>query len=194
MQRIGIAGGIGSGKTATTERLTKLGWPVVDADVAAHVVTEPDRPAWLALCDAFGTSLLREDRSLDRGRLAEIVFHDVTSLKRLNHITHNAIKVEILQQLDSMNEAVAFVALPLFRPEHREVFDLDEVWSVQVRPETALARLVSFRSFSEEDARARLTQQMSNEERGSIVDRIIWNEGSIDDLYVQVDELVREWS
>ena len=192
MQRIGIAGGIGSGKTAATDRLSQLGWPIVDADLAARVVTEPDRPAWLALRDAFGASLLREDRSLDRGRLAEVVFHDASALKRLNHITHDAIKLEMLRQLSCVDAPVAFVALPLFRTEHRVVFDLDEVWSVQVRPETALTRLVSHREFSDADARARLDQQMSNEERGSIVDRVIWNEGSLEELYVQLDDLLRE--
>ena len=156
----------------------------------ARVVTEPDQPSWRALRDAFGTSILRQDRGLDRRRLADIVFHDAAALQRLNHITHSAIRVEILRQLRYVDASVVFIALPLFRSEHRREFDLEEVWSIQVRPETALERLVHCRGFTEADAQARLELQMTNDERAAIADRIIWNEGSLDDLYQQLDQLM----
>lgn len=187
MRRIGVAGGIGAGKTALTERLEDLGWSVVDADRVAHRVTEAGQPAWRALRDAFGDAVLGPDGSLDRTFVAEVVFHDHSALRRLNHITHGHIGQEIERELDSMHGSVAFVAIPLFLPEHRHIFKLEEVWAVLCEPETAVTRLREHRGFSEADACARLANQMTNDERITIVDRVLWNEGSLSDLYEMLD-------
>ncbi len=192
MKRIAIAGGIGAGKTALGDRLEALGYSVIDADVIAHQITQPGSPAWQALRDAFGDAVLGDDGSLDRAFVAEIVFNDASALRRLNGITHGQIGMEIARQLVAANGPASFVALPLFRPEHRAIFKLDEAWAVLVDPETAVRRLCELRGFREEDARARLANQMSNEERSAIVDRVIWNEGSLDELYAQVDVALRE--
>lgn len=175
-----------------TDRLASLGWTVIDADLIAHEITEPGRPAWRALREAFGDAVLNADATLDRAFVADVVFHDASALGRLNHITHGEIGAEIVRRLDEVTARAAFVALPLFRPEHRAIFNLDAVWAVQVEPATAVARLCASRGFSEADARARLSNQMSNEERSAIVDRVLWNEGSIEDLYHQLDVLLHE--
>ena len=83
---------------------------------------------------------------------------------------------------------MVFVAIPLYRVEHRSQLQLDEVWAIEVDPETAVARLVAGRGFSEDDARARLAAQMTNDERGAIVDRVIRNEGSLEELHAKIDE------
>ena len=188
MKRVAIAGGIGAGKSAVTEHLTSLGWPVVDADVVARKVVEPGEPAWRALRDAFGTAVLTSTEELDRAFLAEIVFHDATALRRLNAITHGYIGREMVRELDALTGPVAFVAIPLYRAEHRSQLALDEVWAIEVEPETAVARLTALRGFSEEDARARLAAQITNEERSAEADRVIWNEGTLLELYAQIDE------
>ena len=95
MKRVALAGGIGAGKSAVAEHLTTRGWPVVDADVIARRVVEPGKPAWRALRDAFGTAVLNGDGEIDRAFLAEIVFHDASALRRLNHITHRYIGEEL---------------------------------------------------------------------------------------------------
>jgi len=182
-----IAGGIGAGKTAVTDRLRSAGFTVVDADVVARRVTEPGQPALQALVDAFGSAILNEDGSLDRAFMAEVAFHDTTALRRLNRITHGYIGIEIIREMESAEGEAVFVALPLFLSEHRALFSLDEVWAVQVAPETALERLVKYRGFSAQDAAARLANQMDNDQRSSIVDRVIWNEGSLEDLYRKLD-------
>ena len=187
-----IAGGIGAGKTAVTERLRELGFSVVDADVVAHRVTAPGQPALEALRDAFGDAILREDGSFDRVFVADVVFHDPAALRRLNSITHGYIGLEIVRELESVQGEAVFIALPLFQPEHRQVFSVDLAWAVQVRPETALDRLVRLRGFSEEDARARVANQMTNDVRTEIVDHVIWNEGSLEDLYRELDEALHE--
>jgi dephospho-CoA kinase len=187
VQRIVIAGGIGAGKTVATNHLSGLGWTVVDADQIAHEITEPGRPAWRAMRDAFGDAVLNADETLDRAFVADVVFHDPSALRRLNHITHGHIGAEIARQIEGVNDEAVFVALPLFRLEHRSIFKFDEVWSIQVAPETAVDRLRACRGFSEDDARARLANQMTNEERGSIADRVMWNEGTIEELLEQID-------
>jgi dephospho-CoA kinase len=192
VKRIVIAGGIGAGKSATSEYLVSLGWPVIDADKIAHDVTEPGLPAYLAVRDAFGSAVLSEDGTLDRAFVADVVFHDRSALRRLNLITHGHIGVEILRQLDATTGPAAFIALPLFRPEHRELLQLDEVWAVLVQPETALTRLIEHRGFTLADATARLESQMTNAQRTAIVDRVIWNEGTFDELYQQLASALQE--
>jgi len=190
VERIGVAGGIGAGKSAVTDYLAELGWPVVDADQVAREVVEPGRPAWQALRDAFGDAVLDPEGRLDRAFVAELVFHDRSALRRLNHVTHGHIGAEIHRQLATLEHPTVFVALPLFRPEHREIFEFAEVWSVQADPEIAVARLMQYRGFRDDEARARIANQMSNEERAAIVDQIIWNEGTLAELRTQVDVLL----
>ncbi len=188
MKRIVIAGGIGAGKSAISDRLRTLGYSVIDADDVAHQVTAKGSPTLQALVDAFGSAVLADDGALDRAFVAEIVFNDPSALRRLNRITHGQIGLELVRQLDEATGDAVFVAVPLYRPEMRAGFAIDEVWAVQVEPETAVRRLVEGRGFKEEDARARLASQMSNEERSEIVDRVIWNEGTRDELFTQLDD------
>jgi dephospho-CoA kinase len=192
MKRIVLAGGIGSGKTAACERLTALGWPVIDADEIAHEITTPGQPALEALRDAFGDAILKPDGTLDRAFLADVVFNDPTALRRLNAISHGPIGAEILRRLEATKGPAAFVALPLFRPEHRAQLHLDEVWALQVEPATAVRRLVEGRGFNEADAQRRLDIQMSNERRAEIADRVLVNDGTLEELYDQLDVALKE--
>lgn len=175
-----------------SDRLVELGFGVIDTDAVARNVTAVGQPAWRALRDAFGDAVLSPDGTLDRAFVADVVFHDASALRRLNQITHGYIGIDVIDQLSAATGNVVFVAIPLFRPEHRAAFQLDEAWAVMVSPETAVQRLVVHRGFSEADARARLATQISNDERAAIVDRVIWNEGSLDDLYASLDEALRE--
>lgn len=192
MKRIAVVGGIGAGKSTVTARLGALGWPIVDADLIARSVTAKGTRAWQALRDAFGDAVLDGRGEVDRAFLADVVFHDASALERLNTITHGPIGAEMARQLTACTGPAAFVAIPLYRPEHRAGLGLDAVWAVQVSPETAVDRLVRLRGFSEDDARARLANQMGNEERAAVADRVIWNEGSLEELYVAVDDELAE--
>lgn len=187
MKRIVIAGGIGAGKSAATGYLAGLGYEIIDADDVARAVTEPGEPAWQALRDAFGDAVLDDDKHLDRGFVADVVFHDQSALRRLNLITHGHIGVEMRNRLDAATGECVFLAVPLFRAEHRSNLSIDEVWAIQVSPEVAQERLVNYRGFTPEDARARLASQMSNEEREDIVDVVIWNDGTLDELFAKIN-------
>ncbi len=192
MRTICVTGGIGAGKTVVTERLRARGVAVIDADQVARDVTVAGTPAHQALRDAFGDAILAANGEIDRPFLAAVVFHDAWALRRLNRITHAPIGEEIARRLAALHAPVAVVALPLFRPEHREAYGFAEVWAVQVPDDLAVRRLVDGRGYVEEEARARLAAQVSNDEREAMVDRVLWNTGTLDELYRAVDELVVE--
>jgi dephospho-CoA kinase len=181
-------GGIGAGKTAVTDRLLSLGFSVIDADEAARHVVEKGQPAWRALQDAFGSAVLTPEGDIDRKFLADVVFHDTSALRRLNHITHGYIGDELIARAATAGGETVFIAIPLYRPAHRAALGLDEVWAVLAEPETAMERLTMLRGFDGEDARARLAAQESNSDRTALADRVIWNRGSLEELYSQVDE------
>jgi dephospho-CoA kinase len=188
VKRIVVTGGIGAGKTAVTDRLSSLGFSVIDADVAARHVVEKGQPAWRALQDAFGSAVLTPEGNIDRKFLADVVFHDTSALRRLNHITHGFIGNELDAGVRAATGETVFIAIPLFRAEHRATLELDEVWAVLAHPDTAVGRLTTLRGFDDDDARARLAVQQSNDERAALADRVIWNEGSLEELYAQVDQ------
>ena len=161
---------------------------MIDSDDVAHQIVEPGKAAWQAIRDAFGDLVLKSDQTIDRDFLAKIIFSNDSARSRLNSITHPAIGIEILRQIEACTTPAVFIALPLYRSEHRQIFSLDSAWAVLVSPEIAKKRLVEHRGFSESDAQARIDTQVSNEIRSSIVDRVIWNEGSTEDLHNSVSE------
>ncbi len=179
---------MGAGKTAVTDRLSTLGFSVIDADLAARHVVEKGKPAWRALRDAFGTAVLTPEGDIDRKFLADVVFHDTSALRRLNHITHGYIGDELDAGLRAASGEIAFVAIPLYRNEHRAVLHLDEVWAVLASPNLEVERLTTLRGFDPEDARARLAAQSNNEELAALADRVIWNEGTLEELFARVDD------
>lgn len=192
MLRLGIAGGIGSGKSALADVLEAHGVVVIDADHVAREVVEPGEPAWRALVDAFGSAVLRIDGSIDRQFLADVAFPHPPNLRRLNAITHGVIGRTIVERLANLSERHVAVALPLFRVEHRQIFGLTEVWGIDVEPGEAVRRLVTFRGFDENDARTRIAAQMTNAERAAIVDVVIPNNGSLEEFQGVVSALVRQ--
>ena len=192
MLQLGIAGGIGSGKSTVTSALERAGIRVIDTDVIAREIVEPGRPAWQALIDAFGRAVTDGDGFIDRQFLASVAFPNPTALRRLNVITHGAIGLEVLRMLDECRDIDYAVAVPLFRPEHRSLFRLSEVWATEVDPDVAISRLIQYRGFSEEDARNRIQSQISNSERSAIVDVVIPNNDSIAMLENRIKVLLDE--
>ncbi len=165
---------------------------MIDTDVIAREIVEPGQPAWQALVDAFGRAVTDEAGRIDRKFLAAITFPNPTALRRLNVITHGAIGMEVLRALDESKDSHYAVAVPLFRPEHRTVFRLSEVWATEVEPEVAVSRLIQHRGFSDEDARNRIRSQISNSDRSAIVDVVIPNNDSIEALEERIRALLRE--
>jgi dephospho-CoA kinase len=194
MLRVGLTGGIGSGKSAVAARLAALGAVVLDGDKAARAVVEPGMPGLAQIADAFGPGVLRGDGSLDRAKLAGIVFADDDARATLNAITH-----PLIHQHLSAAEAAAVSAggtgtvvvhdIPLLA-EGQRASDFDVVVVVDVPAEVQVARLGA-RGMAEDQARARMAAQATREQRLAIADIVIDNSGSLEELDRRVGEV---WS
>ena len=178
MRTIGITGGIGSGKSTASQILGELGAEVIDADKVGHRIYLPDTPAWREIVAAFGAGVLAADRSIDRTRLGPIVFSDPEALRQLNAITHGKIFSYIQGQIDYMRDkqatrvVVVEAAILLEAGWHALV---DQLWVVVAAVDVVIARLKTYKQFTEEQARARIAAQLSNEERIAQADQVIWN-------------------
>jgi dephospho-CoA kinase len=196
--RVGLTGGIGSGKSTVAAGLVRRGALVVDADQLARRVVEPGGPAYGPLIERFGPEILQPDGTLDRPKLASIAFADPGALADLNGITHPAIAAAVDEQLDTLAAArpgaVAILDHPLLTPQRVIDHHLVAVVVVDTPTETAVARLMQHRGFQEADARARVAAQISREERLAFADVVIDNTGDIDDLDRQLDGVWAELS
>ena len=194
MLRVGLTGGIGSGKSEVSKRLAALGAVVVDADKAARAVVEPGTPGLARIAETFGAGVLQDDGSLDRAKLAEIVFADEEALGRLNAIVHPLVH-EWMRSADTAAAdsrgagAVVVHDVPLLAEGGRgSEFDL--VIVVDVPPEVQIERLEG-RGMPADQARARMAAQVTREKRLAVADIVIDNSGTLDDLDRRVCEV---WS
>jgi dephospho-CoA kinase len=189
---IGLTGGLGSGKSTVAEMLRELGAVVLNADQIGHQVYAPGGPAYDEVVAAFGPSVLAPDGTVDRRRLAGIVFQDPQALQRLNAITHPRIREGIRQRLDELAAQGARVAVLEAALLLEAGWDdmVDEVW-VTVAPAEVAARRAAERSgISLEEALARVRAQMPIEERARRGHVVIRTDCSLEETRQQVE---REW-
>ncbi|HEX4983983.1 MAG TPA: dephospho-CoA kinase [Ilumatobacteraceae bacterium] len=186
---VGLTGGIGSGKSTVSSLLAEHGAVIIDADVLVRELQAPGSPVLAQMAERFGDRIIRDDGSLDRPKVAEIVFNDETSLKMLNDIVHPALAVEITRRIEDArgSDDVVVLDFPLLAERPREGLSATVVVDVPV--ETAVERLVSSRRMDEADARARIANQVSRDDRLAIATHVIDNSGDLDSLREQVDEL-----
>ncbi len=202
MVRIGLTGGIGTGKSTVARMLAARGAAVVDADEIAREIVAPGGPAYDAVVERFGRELVSGDGTVDRAALASIVFADPAALDDLNSITHPVIGAMMLARLVSLDGAgagsgvaapgVAVVVIPLLRPAHVDALGLARVVVVDCPTEVAVARLVEARGMDETDARARMAAQPSREERLALADYVVDNGSTPAHVAAEVDALW-EW-
>lgn len=193
MKIIGLTGGIGSGKSTVAALLAEHGFPVVDADQLAREVVEPGQPALQELAEAFGQDVLLADGSLNRPELAARAFVDKERTELLNAITHPRIQ-ELREQRfqeaeDAGSDAVVYDMPLLVDKGVNKTMDLTVVVDVDV--EERIRRLVATRGLTEEDARRRVAAQVGDAERLAAADVVIDNNGPVEALGEQVDQLVR---
>lgn len=198
MVRIGLTGGIGSGKSTVAGLLAGRGAAVVDADVIAREVMAPGGAAYGPVVERFGPGVLEPDGTLDRAGLAARVFSDPVALGDLNALTHPAVGAAMLERLASLERLpayerpeVALAVIPLLRAAHVEALGLRAVVVVDCPTEVAVRRLMEGRGMEERDARARIAAQASREERLALADYVVDNSSTPAHLEEQVDEL---WS
>lgn len=190
---IGLTGGIGSGKSTVAALLAEHGFPVVDADQLAREVVEPGQPALAELAEAFGQDVLHDDGSLNRPELAARAFVDKEHTELLNSITHPRIRQlreqRFRQAADAGADAVVYDMPLLVEQGVDKHMDLTVV--VDVNVEERIRRLVSTRGLTEEDARRRIAAQVDDAERLAAADVVIDNNGPVEALGEQVEQLVR---
>lgn len=186
MLKVGLTGGIGSGKSEVTRRLAALGAYVVDADVLAREVVEPGTPGLAAVAAEFGAEVLRPDGSLDRDRLGAIVFADPAARARLNAIVHPLVGAATAQRFAAAPaDAIVVHDVPLL-VEVGLAAAYDVVLVVAATPETQGSRLVRARGMSADEARSRIAAQAPLADKLAVADFVITNDGSLDDLDRQV--------
>ena len=189
--RVGLTGGIGSGKSTVALLLEELGALVVDGDQIARELVEPGSPALAEVVDRFGAGVLRPDGSLDRAALADIVFPDPAALADLDAIMHPRIAArsgQLLVEAARDGVPVAVYDMPLL-VENGMAADFDVVVVVQAPMPVRLARL-ALRGVRAEDVRERMARQATDEQRAAVADVLIDNSGDVDALAEQVE---RAW-
>lgn len=195
MLRVGLTGGIGSGKSEVSKRLAAHGATIIDADKAAREVVAPGTPGLAQVVAAFGDGVLRPDGSLDRPKLGAIVFADEAARTTLNGIVHPLVHAHMREAEDrAIREggdwAVIVHDIPLLAEggqSRSSGFDLIIV--VDVPPELQVARLTGKRGMTAEDASARMSVQAAREKRLAIADIVIDNSGTLAELDKRVSDV-----
>lgn len=192
MRRVGLTGGIASGKSTVAECLRDLGAVVVDHDGLARQVVEPGSSGLAEIVARFGAGVLQPDGSLDRGALGAVVFGDPKARGLLNSIVHpRVVDAARVAQL-AAQEAGALVVvhdIPLL-VETGQAGDFDVVLVVEAPEDVRVERMVRDRGMRSDDARARIRAQASDDERRAVADVVFRNDGSRKDL---CDQVVRWW-
>jgi dephospho-CoA kinase len=191
MLRLGLTGGIASGKSAVAGMLRGLGFAVLDADSLAHKLIEPGQPAYYEVAREFGPEIVAPNGHVNRAKLGAIVFADSAKLTRLNAIVHPRVEAAALRQLDewarSGTHAAAFIeAALLVEAGYQKILDgLVVTWC---RPEQQLERLRS-RGLTEEEARQRIAAQLPLDEKVRYATHEIDCSGTLDNTRRQVQTL-----
>ena len=191
MLRIGLTGGIGSGKSTVAALLAERGARVVDADRIAREVVAPGTPGLAAVVAEFGPGVVAPDGSLDRPALAAVVFADPAARARLDGIVHPLVRARAAESIAAAPaDAVVVQDVPLL-VETGQAGSYDLVLVVETDEEVRVARLVE-RGLSAEDARARIASQATDEQRRAVADVVLRNDGDRDALAAQVDRFWAE--
>lgn len=191
MLRIGLTGGIASGKSAVAARLRELGFSVLDADSLAHKLIEPGQPAYEEVLREFGSAITDGQGRVDRAKLGALVFADRAKLDRLNAIVHPRVAEVVLRQFDEWQREgtrdAAFVeaALLIESGIHQNLDGLVVAWC---RAEQQVERLAA-RGLSEEEARRRIAAQMQVEEKLRYATEKIDCSGALEQTRRQVEAL-----
>lgn len=195
MLRVGLTGGIASGKSEVSRRLADRGAVVIDADLLAREVVEPGTEGLEEIVQVFGEQVLDADGALDRPAMGGLVFGDAEARKRLEAIIHPRVRARAAQiEAAADDEAIVVHDIPLL-VETGQADRFDVVLVVDVPAEVQVERLVTQRAMSEDEARARIGSQASQDDRLAVADLVVDNSGSLAELDARIDgvwaELIR---
>lgn len=190
---LGLSGGIGSGKSTVAKLLADLGAVVIDADVIAKEVLEPNQAGYQRAIEVFGESILDSDRRIDRKKLAELVFQNSDALAKLEAIVHPAVIARVAQIRNSLPESTVVVYDTPLLFEKNLQGQFDKVLIVVTDSEHRKARLIE-RGLEITDIEARIANQATDAQRRTVADFVIENNGSPEQLHDQVTKVWQQIS
>ena len=192
--RIGLTGGIGTGKSTVAQILVRRGAALVDTDAIARTLTAPGGAALPALRDAFGPDVFTADGALDRARMRDLAFGDAAQRARLESILHPLIGSEAMRQGQSGNAPVIVYDVPLMTPDSRWRARVDAVLVVDCEEETQVERVLRRPGWERATVERVMRQQLSREQRRGLADAVIYNDAlTLDELEREVDAVWQQW-
>ncbi|GAB3803998.1 dephospho-CoA kinase [Virgibacillus kimchii] len=192
---IGLTGSIATGKSTVSLMFDDFNIPVIDADKLSREVVKPGEKAYKEIIDAFGEEILREDKTLDRETLGQIVFADESKRNILNQIVHPAVRERMLEKRDDYikNEEKCIVLdIPLLFESKLTQF-VDKTLVVYADESVQLQRLMERNGYSEDEAMQRIKTQIPAKEKAELADKVINNNGSKFDSFRQLESILKDW-
>ena len=195
MLRIGLTGGLATGKSHVRVRVATLGLPTIDADTIAREVVRPGQPAWRDIRQRFTKGIWKTDGSLNRAALASLIFSDEVARKDLEGILHPRVYSVIRNWLDDLAQArihrAAVADIPLlYETGHDD--DFDKVIVVECEAKTQLQRVMARDGLSKEDAQQRIAIQLPTAQKAAKADIVISTDGTLEETDAQIDRFVQE--
>ncbi|QED48891.1 dephospho-CoA kinase [Cytobacillus dafuensis] len=193
---VGLTGGIASGKSTVSSLLIEKGITVIDADLEARLAVEKGEEAYEEIIAHFGDQILLEDRSIDRGKLGSIIFHNESQRLKLNNIVHPAVRKRMLGKRDqavASGEKLVILDIPLLF-ESKLTYMVDKTILVFVDEYTQMERLMKRNQLSKEEALARINSQMLLKDKIQLADAVIDNNGTIKETEQQLMEILNKWN
>lgn len=194
-RRIGLTGGIASGKSSCTAYLIREGYRVLDGDKLAHRLMAPGQEAFRALVESFGPGILDDDGFLDRRKLGDLVFQNPQALAKLNALTHPLIYRElereaVLAEEEGVKDDLLFFDLPLLFEtwDRAKALAFDSIWLVVAPEDVRIRRMGERDGLTSEEARARIRAQMGDDQKIPKSDQIIYNERGLRALYENIQQ------
>lgn len=197
MLEIGLTGGIGSGKTRVADMFAARGAAIIDTDLLAHEITAPGGQAIPALVEAFGPQCLRPDGAMDRDAMRAVVFADPAAKARLERITHPLIRELTTARAraiaDAREHPYLIYVVPLLVESGAWVERVGRVLVVDCTEDTQIARVMARNGFSREQVLAIMAKQATRAQRLAVANDVVDNDGPVDALTAQVDQLDRTY-
>ena len=191
MKVIGLTGGVGAGKSLILNILKKeYGAEVIKADVVSHELMEPGNAGYLAVREVFGNAFFKEDGKLDRQLMAARIFQDENARKTINKIIHPLVWKTIRDKISASNSALIVVEFAIMGEKTEN--DYDEMWYVRASEQNRIRRLAENRGYTKERTESIIASQASESEYLKRCDRVIENNGSIEELKSRLAEILKD--
>ena len=186
--KVGLTGGIGAGKSTVADLFSQKGAVVIRSDELARQVIEPQTPGFQQVIDRFGKEFVNSEGYIDRAKLAQIVFQDDAALKDLEKIVHPLVRSKTNQIIDQhTSETIIVNEIPLLLEKKME--SLFDFLVIVISSEKNRLERLSQRGLTAEQASARMSKQVSDDERKAAADFLIVNDGNLDQLEVDVEKI-----